>query len=93
MTILRIGSVIAATTIAALCFTNIGHHLVAAPLNMESEAEHTADSASYVGSSAKAKEFSQRESSAFAGEEVNADAPEAQHANSGNFRRKGNRSR
>ena len=40
MTILRIGGVIAATTIAALCFTDIGHNLVAAPLNMESEAEH-----------------------------------------------------
>ena len=84
MTILRIGGVIAATTIAALCFTNIGHHLVAAPLNMEWEAEHTAESASYVASSAKANELSQRDSSAFAGEEVNADAPETQQANSGN---------
>ena len=85
MTILRIGGVIAATTIAALCFTNIGHNLVAAPLNMESEAEHGVQSASYVASSAKSKEFSQHESSAFPGEEVDADAPETQQANSGNF--------
>src|SRR6478672_11725755 len=59
-----------------LCFTNIGHNLVAAPLNMESEAEHGVQSASYVASSAKSKEFSQHESSAFPGEEVDADAPE-----------------
>ena len=85
MTILRIGGVIAATTIAALCFTNIGHNLVAAPLNMESEAEHGAESASYVASSGKPKELSQRESSALPGEEVDADAPETQQANSGNF--------
>ena len=85
MTILRIGGVIAATTIAALCFTNIGHNLVAAPLNMDSEAEHGAEAASYVASSAKPNEFSHRESSAFPGEEVDADAPETQQANSGNF--------
>src|SRR5215470_17046464 len=70
MTILRISGVIAATTIAALCFTNIGHNLVAAPLNMESEAEDGAESASYVASSAKPNEFSHRESSAFRGAEV-----------------------
>jgi len=85
MTILRIGGVIAATTIAALCFTNIGHNLVAAPLNMDSEAEHGAEAASSVASSAKPNEFSHRESSAFPGEEVDADAPETQQANSGNF--------
>jgi hypothetical protein len=66
MTILRIGGVIAATTIAALCFTN-GHNVVAAPLNMESDAKHGA------------------KSSALPGEEVDADAPETQQANSGNF--------
>jgi predicted GIY-YIG superfamily endonuclease len=87
MTILRIRGAIAATTIAAsaLCLANIGHNLVAAPLNMESEAEHGAESASYVASSAKPKELSQRESSAFRGEEVDVDAPEAQQVNSGNF--------
>jgi soluble lytic murein transglycosylase-like protein len=83
MTILRSG-VATATTIAALCF-NVGPNLVAAPLNMKSEAEHTTVSASYVASSAKADEFSRRESSAFAGEEVNAEAPETQQANSENF--------
>ena len=36
-------------------------------------------------SSAKPKEFSQRKSSALPGEEVDADAPETQQANSGNF--------
>jgi len=85
MTILRIGGVIAATTIAALCFTSIEHNLVAAPLNMESEAEQSAESASYIASSAKAKDFSQRESPAFPREEADADAPETQQANSGNF--------
>ena len=55
MTILRIGGVIAATTIAALCFTNIGHNLVAAPLNMESEAEQGAESPSYVAPLRKAQ--------------------------------------
>ena len=85
MTIRRIGGVIAATTIAALCFTNIGHNLVAAPLNMEPEAEHGADSLSYGESSTKDIEFSQRESSAFSGEEVDADAPETRQVNSGNF--------
>ncbi len=85
MTILRIGGVIAATTIAALCFTNIRHNLVAAPLNMDFEAEHGAEAASSVASSAKPNEFSHRESSAFPGEEVDADAPETQQANSGNF--------
>ena len=85
MTILRIGGVIAATTIAALCFINIGHNLVAAPLNMESEAEHGAGPASYVASSAQSKEFSQPKSSAFPGENVDADAPETPQANSGNF--------
>ena len=88
MTILRIGGVIAATTIAALCFTNIEHNLVAAPLNMESEAEHAVESASYAASSEKANELSQRESSGFAGEEVSADAPETQHANSGRLAEK-----
>jgi hypothetical protein len=83
MAILRIGGVVAATTIAALCFTNVG--LIAAPLNMESEAEHRAGSASYVAPSANANEPSQRESTAFAGEEVNADAPMTQEANSANF--------
>ena len=55
---------------------------------MDSEAEHGAEAASSVASSAKANEFSQRESSAFAGEEVDADAPETQQANSGNFAEK-----
>ena len=66
MTILRIGGVIAATTIAALCFTN-GHNVLAAPLNMESDAEHGA------------------KSSALPGEEVDADAPGTQQANSESF--------
>src|SRR5262249_15125983 len=83
MTIRRIGGVIAAMTIAALCFTNIGHNLVAAPLNMESGGG--AEPPSYVASSAKANEFSQRESSTFSGEEVDADAPETRQVNSGNF--------
>jgi hypothetical protein len=82
MTILRIGGVIAATTIAALCFANIEHNLVAAPSNVQSEAE---ESAGYVASSEKPNELSQRESSAFAGEEANADAPETEHPNSGNL--------
>ena len=85
MTILRIGGVIAATTIAALCFTNIGHNLVAAPLNMESEAEQGAKSPSYVAPSAKPNEFSHRKSSALLGEEMDADVPQAQQANSANF--------
>src|SRR5262249_38440333 len=85
MTIRRFGGVIAATTIAALCFTNIGHNLVAAPLNMESGAERGAESPSYVASSAKDNEFSQPESSAFSGEEVGADAQETPQVNSGNF--------
>ena len=84
MTILRIGGVVAATTIAALCFTNTGHNLVAAPLTMESEAESGAESPS-VASSAKDNEFSQPESSAFSAEEVDADAPETRQLNSGNF--------
>ena len=85
MTILRIGGVIAAATIAALGCTNTGHKLLAAPLNIETEAEHGAASASYVGSSAKPNEFSQHESSAFPVEDVDADAPETQQAKSGNF--------
>jgi hypothetical protein len=85
MTILGIGGAIAATTIAVLGFSNIERNLVAAPLDMQSEVEHGAESASFVASSEKANELSQHESSAFAGEEVNADAPETQHPNSGNF--------
>ena len=84
MTILRTG-VVAATTIAAFCFTSIGSNLVAAPPNIGAEAEHTAGPASYVASSANANEFSQREPSAFAGEEVNGDGPETQEANSGDL--------
>jgi predicted GIY-YIG superfamily endonuclease len=84
MTIWRISGVIAATAIAASCFTNIGQNLVAAPLNMESGAERGAESPS-VASSAKDFEFSQRESSAFSGEEVDADAPETRQVNSVNF--------
>ncbi len=82
---IRTSGIIAATTIAALCFTNIGQRLVAAPLNMPS---HIAESVSYDAPSAKADELSPRGSSGFVEEEVSADAPETQHANSGSLAEK-----
>jgi hypothetical protein len=83
MKILQIGGIIVATAITAVCLT-VGNNLIAVPPNA-AESGVSADSATYISPFAKRNESSQREPSGLPEEQIEADVPETQQANSGNF--------